>query len=114
MALRAATTTARRRVRAASATSSTRAPSARRRALLAMARDLAPLGIRVCTVAPGIFETPMMAAAPDSVRESLCASIPFPARFGGPDEFAQLAEHIISNPYVNGETIRLDGAVRMQ
>ena len=81
---------------------------------LPMARDLAPLGIRVCTVAPGIFETPMMAQASDSLRESLCASIPFPARFGGPDEFAQLAEHIISNPYVNGETIRLDGAVRMQ
>lgn len=80
---------------------------------LPMARDLAPLGIRVATIAPGVFETPMMAAAPDSVRESLFAQIPFPSRFGDPDEFAAFAEHIVENTYINGETIRLDGAVRM-
>ena len=80
---------------------------------LPMARDLAPLGVRVATVAPGIFETPMMAAAPDELRQSLYKSIPFPPRFGSPDEFARLVEHIVSNPYINGETIRLDGAVRM-
>ena len=80
---------------------------------LPMARDLAPLGIRVVTVAPGIFETPMMAAAPDNVRESLYASIPFPPRFGAPEEFARLIEHAVENSYLNGEVIRLDGAVRM-
>ena len=79
-----------------------------------MARDLAPLGIRVCTVAPGIFETPMMAAAPEDLRQSLYKAIPCPPRFGSPDEFASLVEHILANPYLNGETIRLDGAVRMQ
>jgi len=80
---------------------------------LPMARDLAPLNIRVVTIAPGIFETPMMAGAPDALRESLCASVPYPPRLGIPDEFAGLVEHAISNPYLNGETIRLDGGVRM-
>jgi len=80
---------------------------------LPMARDLAPLGIRVCTIAPGIFETPMMAAASEEVREGLYKSIPFPSRFGQPDEFAAFVESVLSNPYLNGETIRLDGAVRM-
>ena len=80
---------------------------------LPMARDLAPIGIRVATIAPGIFETPMMSAAPGSVRESLAAQIPFPSRFGDPDEFAAFCEHIISNSYINGETFRLDAAVRM-
>lgn len=80
---------------------------------LPVARDLAPLQIRVVTVAPGIFETPMMAAAPDELRESLCRAIPHPPRFGNPDEFASLVEHIVTNPYLNGETIRLDGAIRM-
>ena len=80
---------------------------------LPMARDLAPLGIRVCTVAPGIFDTPMMAAAPDAVREGLAASIPFPSRFGQPDEFAALVESLLLNSYLNGEVVRLDGAVRM-
>ena len=75
---------------------------------------VAAAGIRVCAIAPGIFETPMMAAASDEVRDSLAKSIPFPPRFGSPDEFASLVEHVISNPYLNGETIRLDGAVRMQ
>ena len=76
-------------------------------------RDLAPLGIRVCTVAPGIFSTPMMAAAPDEVRASLAAAIPFPKRLGEPAEFGALVGSIIENPYLNGEVIRLDGAVRM-
>ena len=80
---------------------------------LPMARDLAPLGIRVATIAPGIFETPMMAAAPDNVRESLAAQIPFPSRFGAPDEFAAFCQTIVENAYINGETFRLDGAVRM-
>ena len=80
---------------------------------LPMARDLAPLRIRVCTIAPGIFETPMMAAAPDKVRDSLAASIPFPKRFGDPDEYASFVETILLNPYLNGEVVRLDGAVRM-
>lgn len=80
---------------------------------LPIARDLASAGVRVCTVAPGIFDTPMMAAAPDHLRESLAAQVPFPPRFGAPDEFAQLVESIVLNPYLNGEVIRLDGAVRM-
>jgi len=80
---------------------------------LPMARDLAPLGIRVCTIAPGIFETPMMAASPDKVRDSLCKAIPFPSRFGRPEEFAAYVEAILLNPYLNGEVTRLDGAVRM-
>ena len=72
-----------------------------------------PLGVRVCTIAPGIFETPMMAAAPEKVRDSLAASIPFPSRFGDPAEFASFVETILTNPYLNGEVVRLDGAVRM-
>lgn len=80
---------------------------------LPMARDLAPLGIRVCTVCPGMFETPMMAAAPEALRESLSKAIPFPPRFGQPEEFASFVQTIIDNPYLNGEVIRLDGAVRM-
>ena len=80
---------------------------------LPMARDLAPLGIRVCTIAPGIFETPMMEGAPEELRQSLYKSIPCPPRFGKPDEFASFVETIVLNPYLNGEVIRLDGAVRM-
>ena len=80
---------------------------------LPMARDLAPLGVRVCTIAPGVFETPMMSQASDEVREGLYKSIPFPSRFGQPEEFSSFVETIIGNPYLNGETIRLDGAVRM-
>ena len=80
---------------------------------LPLARDLAPMGIRVCTIAPGIFETPMMAQASDELRQGLYGAIPFPRRFGAPDEFASLIEHVITNPYLNGETIRLDGGVRM-
>lgn len=78
-----------------------------------IARELSRYGIRVCTIAPGIFETPMTAIMPKKVREGLNKSIPFPSRLGTAKEFAQLALQIIENPYLNGETIRLDGAVRM-
>lgn len=78
-----------------------------------MARDLAQHGIRVCTVAPGLFATPLMRQLPEAVQQSLAASIPFPPRLGKPEEFAQLAAHIVTNTHLNGEAIRLDGAVRM-
>ncbi|MDA3913886.1 SDR family NAD(P)-dependent oxidoreductase [Oleiagrimonas sp.] len=81
---------------------------------LPMARELARFGIRVATIAPGIFWTPMVDGMPEQVQESLSASIPFPSRLGKPEEYAQLAAFILSNRYINGETIRLDGAVRMQ
>jgi len=80
---------------------------------LPMARDLAQHGIRVCTIAPGLFNTPLMRTLPDAVQASLAASIPFPSRLGKPEEFAQLAAHIVSNSHLNGEVIRLDGALRM-
>ena len=80
---------------------------------LPLARDLAQHGIRVCTVAPGLFETPLMKQLPEAVQQSLAASIPFPPRLGRPEEFAQLAAHIIVNGHLNGEVIRLDGALRM-
>ena len=80
---------------------------------LPMARDLAQHGIRVCTVAPGLFATPLMKQLPEPVQASLAASIPFPARLGQPEEFAQLACHIVTNGHLNGEVIRLDGALRM-
>ena len=80
---------------------------------LPIARDLMGDGIRVNTLLPGIFDTPLMALAPDSVREALAAGIPFPKRFGRPDEFADMAVSLITNSYINGEDIRLDGAVRM-
>ena len=81
---------------------------------LPMARDLAREGIRVVTIAPGLFRTPMLESMPPEVQEALGAQVPFPARLGDPDEFAQLVEHICRNPMLNGETIRLDGALRMQ
>ncbi|SCC94895.1 putative enzyme [Thiomonas sp. X19] len=81
---------------------------------LPMARDLARDGIRVMTIAPGIFETPMLMGMPEAVRLALGAAVPFPSRLGRPDEFAQLVEAIVTNPMLNGETIRLDGAIRMQ
>lgn len=77
------------------------------------ARDLASKGIRVCTIAPGIFDTPMLARVSADARKTLSASVPHPARLGTPDEYAHLAMHIVSNPMLNGETIRLDGALRM-
>ena len=80
---------------------------------LPMARDLAQHGIRVCTIAPGLFATPLMKTLPEPVQESLAASIPFPPRLGKPEEFAQLAAHIVTNTHLNGEVIRLDGALRM-
>lgn len=80
---------------------------------LPMARDLAQHGIRVCTIAPGIFATPLLKQLPEAVQASLAASIPFPPRLGKPEEFAQLACHIVTNTHLNGEVIRLDGALRM-
>jgi NAD(P)-dependent dehydrogenase (short-subunit alcohol dehydrogenase family) len=80
---------------------------------LPIARDLAEFGIRVMTIAPGIFDTPMLATLPESARASLGKQVPFPARLGRPDEFAALAVHIIENAMLNGEVIRLDGAIRM-
>ncbi|WP_286967634.1 MULTISPECIES: SDR family NAD(P)-dependent oxidoreductase [Arsenicicoccus] len=80
---------------------------------LTAARDLADKGIRVMTIAPGTMETPMMAGMPEETRASLGAMVPHPSRLGRPEEFAELAEHIIANPMLNGEVIRLDGALRM-
>jgi len=80
---------------------------------LPAARELARLGIRVMAIAPGVFETPMMAGMSEKVRASLAAQVPFPPRLGKPEEFAALVEHIIVNPMLNGEVIRLDGALRM-
>ncbi len=80
---------------------------------LPLARDLAQWGVRVCTIAPGLFHTPLMAQLPEAVQASLAASIPFPKRLGQPEEFAALACHIVTNGHLNGEVIRLDGALRM-
>ena len=80
---------------------------------LPIARELARFGIRVMVIAPGIFETPLLAAMPEDVRLSLGKQVPFPARLGQPDEYAFLAKHIIENIMLNGEVIRLDGAIRM-
>ena len=80
---------------------------------LPIARDLARSGIRVCTIAPGIFETPMLKGLPPEVQESLAKQVPFPSRFGRPAEYAALVKHIIENEMLNAETIRLDGAIRM-
>ncbi|QNG99028.1 3-hydroxyacyl-CoA dehydrogenase [Pseudomonas sediminis] len=80
---------------------------------LPAARDLARSGIRVMCIAPGVFETPMMAGMPQEVRDSLAANVPFPQRLGRPDEYAALVRHIVENPMLNGEVIRLDGALRM-
>ena len=80
---------------------------------LPVARDLAGEGVRICTIAPGLFDTPMMAALPEQVRVELARNVPFPQKLGDPDEFAMLAQQIIENPMLNGETIRLDGAIRM-
>ena len=80
---------------------------------LTAARDLASAGIRVCTIAPGIFDTPLLGTLPEAAREALGAAVPFPARLGRPDEYGALAGHIIENEMLNGEVIRLDGALRM-
>jgi NAD(P)-dependent dehydrogenase (short-subunit alcohol dehydrogenase family) len=80
---------------------------------LPVARDLSRSGIRVCTIAPGIFKTPMMAGLPEDAQKSLGQQVPFPPRLGEPNEYAALACHIVDNQMLNGETIRLDGAIRM-
>jgi NAD(P)-dependent dehydrogenase (short-subunit alcohol dehydrogenase family) len=77
------------------------------------ARDLASRLIRVCTIAPGVFDTPILSRFTDEIRDRLAAAIPHPSRLGRPDEYAALALHIVDNPMLNGETIRLDGAIRM-
>lgn len=81
---------------------------------LPIARELAPRLIRMMTIAPGIFDTPMMAGLPQAARDSLGAQVPHPSRLGRPEEFAALVQHIVENPMLNGEVIRLDGAIRMQ
>lgn len=81
---------------------------------LPIARDLAATGIRVCTVAPGLFLTPMLASLPPLVQNELASTVPFPKRLGNPDEYAQLVQSIIENPMLNGEIVRIDGALRMQ
>jgi NAD(P)-dependent dehydrogenase (short-subunit alcohol dehydrogenase family) len=80
---------------------------------LPIARELAASQVRVVTIAPGLFETPLLAGLPEDARRSLGTQVPHPSRLGRPDEFAALVEHIITNPMLNGETIRLDGAIRM-
>ena len=80
---------------------------------LPLARDLAQWGVRVCTIAPGLFATPLLKQLPEPVQQSLAASIPFPKRLGQPEEFASLALEIVRNGHLNGEVIRLDGALRM-
>lgn len=80
---------------------------------LPAARDLSKIGVRVCTIAPGTFDTPMLATLPEPQRQALAATIPFPNRLGRPEDYAALALHIVDNAYLNGETIRLDGALRM-
>ena len=81
---------------------------------LPIARDLADIGVRVMTIAPGIFDTPLLGTLPEPVRQSLARQVPFPARLGRPEEFAALVAQIVENDMLNGETIRLDGAIRMQ
>lgn len=80
---------------------------------LPLARDLAADGVRVVTICPGLFDTPMMAKLPEQVRIDLAKTVPFPSKLGAPDEFAMLVQQIVENPMLNGETIRLDGAIRM-
>jgi len=80
---------------------------------LPAARDLSPIGVRVLTIAPGLFDTPMMAMLPDKAKATLAQSVVFPKRLGDPGRYAELAVHMASNVYLNGETIRLDGALRM-
>lgn len=81
---------------------------------LPIARDLSKDGIRVVTIAPGVFDTPLLQELPEKVRSFLAKTVPFPQRLGQPDEYAMLVQQIVENPLLNGETIRLDGALRMQ
>ena len=80
---------------------------------LPAARDLAKVGVRVLTIAPGTFDTPLLGQLPEEIRKALAATIPHPSRLGRPEDFAALATHIIENSYLNGEVIRIDGALRM-
>jgi NAD(P)-dependent dehydrogenase (short-subunit alcohol dehydrogenase family) len=80
---------------------------------LPAARDLAPVGVRVLAIAPGVFDTPMLAMLPPAAREALTKDVVFPKRLGQPDEFARLVEAMVTTPYLNGEVVRLDGALRM-
>ena len=80
---------------------------------MGLAREVAAEGIRVNTILPGIFGTPLLQSLPDNVKQALAASVPFPKRLGDPDEYAQLAETMITNGHFNGECVRLDGAIRM-
>jgi NAD(P)-dependent dehydrogenase (short-subunit alcohol dehydrogenase family) len=80
---------------------------------LPIARDLSAVGIRVLTIAPGTMDTPMLAQLPEAARQALAAGIPFPKRLGSPDDYAALVEHMVANRYLNGEVVRLDGALRM-
>jgi 3-hydroxyacyl-CoA dehydrogenase/3-hydroxy-2-methylbutyryl-CoA dehydrogenase len=80
---------------------------------LPIAREFADYGIRIMTIAPGLFNTPMLQGLPDNVKDALNKMVPFPKRLGEPEEFAALVQHIIENPMLNGEVIRLDGAIRM-
>jgi NAD(P)-dependent dehydrogenase (short-subunit alcohol dehydrogenase family) len=80
---------------------------------LPAARELAPKGVRVLTIAPGLFETPMLAGLPQAAQDSLAGTVPFPPRLGRPDEYADLVEHMVTNGMLNGEVVRLDGALRM-
>ncbi|WP_154224676.1 SDR family NAD(P)-dependent oxidoreductase [Marinicella rhabdoformis] len=81
---------------------------------LPMSREFTRIGVRVMTIAPGVFMTPMVAGMPDDVKAALGAAVPFPSRLGAPNEFARTAQHIIENTYLNGSVIRLDGAIRLQ
>jgi len=81
---------------------------------LPIARELARFGIRVMTIAPGLFDTPMLAALPEEAKDSLAKQVPYPPRFGTPEEFGEMSKHIVENSMLNGECIRLDGAIRMQ
>ncbi len=81
---------------------------------LPLARDLANMGVRVVTIAPGLFETPLLASLPEKVKKVLALTVPFPKRLGHPDEYAHLVQAIVENKMMNGEVIRIDGALRMQ
>ena len=81
---------------------------------LPVARDLMKIGIRVCTIAPGLFDTPLLASLPEAVKIELGNTVPFPPRLGCPDEYAHMVQAVLENPMVNGEVMRLDGALRMQ
>jgi NAD(P)-dependent dehydrogenase (short-subunit alcohol dehydrogenase family) len=80
---------------------------------LSAARDLSGVGIRVCTIAPGVFATPLFQALPETARQRLLNDVPFPPRGGHPDEFASLVEHVVGNPMINGAVLRIDGSLRM-